>query len=106
MSVTNQVVCPQCGGINRVPWERLGDRPRCGACHRPLFEAKPITLGEAPTLAARYGIRSIPTLVAFRNGREDDRLSDALPAPQLTSWLQRQQNKKTKRPHRGALGAA
>ena len=44
---------------------------------------------EAPALAARYGIRSIPTLVAFRDGREIDRLSGALSAAQLKSWLQR-----------------
>lgn len=47
MSVTNQVVCPHCDRINRVPAEKLGDRPRCGGCHQPLFEAKPITLKEA-----------------------------------------------------------
>ncbi|MHB8743143.1 MAG: thioredoxin TrxC [Sulfuricaulis sp.] len=138
-----QVVCPHCDSINRVPAEKLGDRPRCGVCHKPLFEAKPITLNEArfqrhiaaselpivvdfwaawcgpcqsmapvfaqaaadyntrlclakvnteeaPTLAARHGIRNIPTLVVFRNGREVDRLSGMLSPPQLDAWLQRQ----------------
>jgi len=40
-----------------------------------------------PTLAARYGIRSIPTLIAFRNGREVARQSGALPLPQLVQWI-------------------
>lgn len=44
---------------------------------------------EAPALAARYGIRSIPTLVVFKNGRETDRLSGAVSPPQLTAWLKR-----------------
>jgi thioredoxin 2 len=40
-------------------------------------------------LAARYGIRSIPTLALFREGRELDRVSGALPAQQLQAWLAR-----------------
>jgi thioredoxin 2 len=39
------------------------------------------------TLAARHGIRSIPTLALFRNGRELDRVSGALPGQQLGAWL-------------------
>jgi thioredoxin 2 len=38
-------------------------------------------------LAARYGIRSIPTLALFKGGRELDRVSGALPGQQLASWL-------------------
>ncbi len=40
-----------------------------------------------PALAGRFGIRSIPTLALFRQGREIDRVSGALPAPQLKAWL-------------------
>jgi thioredoxin 2 len=39
-----------------------------------------------PQAAARLGIRSIPTLVAFRNAREIKRISGALPLPQLLAW--------------------
>lgn len=39
-----------------------------------------------PQTAARLGIRSIPTLVAFRNGREIKRISGALPLPQFLAW--------------------
>ena len=38
-------------------------------------------------IAARHGIRSIPTLAIFGNGRELDRVSGALPGPQLDDWL-------------------
>ena len=40
-----------------------------------------------PTIASRYGIRSIPTLIAFRGGREIARQSGALPLPQLVQWI-------------------
>ncbi len=43
---------------------------------------------EAPTLAQRFGIRSIPTLVLFRSGREIDRVSGAMNANQLLNWIQ------------------
>ncbi|MFA5081922.1 MAG: thioredoxin TrxC [Hydrogenophilaceae bacterium] len=39
------------------------------------------------TLAGRHNIRSIPTLALFRQGRELDRVSGALPGPQLAAWL-------------------
>ncbi len=38
-------------------------------------------------LAAQYGIRSIPTLAIFSNGREVTRLSGALDAANLKRWL-------------------
>ena len=38
-------------------------------------------------LAARYGIRSIPTLIAFRNGREVARQSGAMDLPGLLQWV-------------------
>jgi thioredoxin 2 len=30
------VVCPRCGGKNRIPRERWGGRAACGKCHAPL----------------------------------------------------------------------
>lgn len=38
-------------------------------------------------LAARFNIRSIPTLIAFRGGREIARQSGAMPHPALLQWL-------------------
>lgn len=43
-----------------------------------------------PSLAGRFGIRGIPTLVFFKHGREVDRVSGALPPPQLSAWVQQQ----------------
>ena len=75
--------------------------PWCGPCRAmaPAFEqaaarlaprvrlAKLDTEAE-PDLASRFGIRSIPTLVAFRGGREVARVSGALGAPQLIQWIE------------------
>jgi thioredoxin 2 len=42
-----------------------------------------------PQLASRFGIRSIPTLVVFRGGRELERMSGALDARRLNAWISR-----------------
>jgi len=44
----------------------------------------------APNTAARFGIRSIPTLVLFRGGREVARVSGAMPLASLEQWLTQQ----------------
>jgi thioredoxin len=41
-------------------------------------------------LSAQLGIRSIPSLILFKNGREVARQSGAFPLPQLMSWLRSQ----------------
>jgi thioredoxin 2 len=74
--------------------------PWCGPCKMfaPVFAqlagsyatrvrfAKVDTEAEQ-SLAAQYGIRSIPTLALFRDGREVARVSGALPPTQLQAWL-------------------
>jgi thioredoxin 2 len=42
---------------------------------------------EQQALGAQYGIQSIPTLIIFKNGKEVDRLSGALSADRLQSWV-------------------
>jgi thioredoxin 2 len=72
----------------------------CGPCKAfaPTFAAaakefeRRIRFGKIDTesqgpLAARFGIRSIPTLILFAEGRERARLSGALPAAELRRWL-------------------
>ena len=44
----------------------------------------------AQPVAARFGIRSIPTLILFREGREAARVSGAMDARSLSSWLSRE----------------
>jgi thioredoxin 2 len=58
------IVCPHCDGVNRVPLGRLGQGPRCGACHRPLFQAHPLAVDGTRFL--RHLERSdLPLLVDF-----------------------------------------
>ena len=75
--------------------------PWCGPCRTmaPTFAraagelepavrlAKVDTEGEQQ-LAARFNIRSIPTLAIFRNGREIARQSGAVDAATLRRWVQ------------------
>jgi thioredoxin 2 len=43
---------------------------------------------QAQGVAARYGIRSIPTMILFRGGRELARVSGALDARRIRAWLE------------------
>jgi thioredoxin 2 len=42
-----QVVCPHCSTVNRIPGERLADKPRCGKCSEALFTGTPLELTTA-----------------------------------------------------------
>lgn len=57
------VVCPHCDRTNRVPAEKLGARGRCGVCHEPLFEGRPLSITEARF--AKHSGGDIPLLVDF-----------------------------------------
>ncbi len=74
--------------------------PWCGPCLQmaPAFEkvalAMPlqaqflkVNTDEQQVLGAQYGIQSIPTLIVFKNGKEVDRMSGALDAGRLQSWV-------------------
>jgi thioredoxin 2 len=58
------VVCPQCGGVNRVPASKLGAGGRCGRCKSPLFTGRPIAVDTA-AFQAQVGRSDIPLLVDF-----------------------------------------
>ena len=56
------------------------------ATMRTLRFAK-VDTESAQQTAAQYGIRSIPTLAVFYQGRELTRQSGAMPAAQLQQWI-------------------
>lgn len=71
----------------------------CGPCRQmaPAFAAAArqleptIRLGKLDTdaeqaIASRYGIRSIPTMILFRGGREVARHSGAIPEGAIIDW--------------------
>ncbi len=75
--------------------------PWCGPCRTmaPHFERAAqqlkgrarlvkVNTEQAPGLAARMGIRAIPTVALFRNGSEAKRFAGAVDAPTLVAWLQ------------------
>ena len=72
----------------------------CGPCQMfaPVFDATAkryplkanflkVNTEEVPEIAAQYGIRSIPTIVAIKNGVEADRVMGALPEMQFAMWV-------------------
>ena len=141
MNAPLAIPCPHCGALNRVPAERLGERPNCGRCKEALFAGHPVDLTSAnfdaiagrgdlpvlvdfwapwcgpcvgfapvfvqaartfeprvrlakldteaqPQLAQRFAIRSIPTLIMLKQGREIARQSGALNATQLQQFVE------------------
>lgn len=56
----------------------------------PRVRFAKLNTDEEPEIAARFAIRSIPTLVLLRGGAEVARVSGALPASSLRQWLQGQ----------------
>ena len=140
---TTKVTCPKCNASNRLPSDRLSDKPSCGKCKKPIFSGKPmeltasnvvatVTHNEIPVLvdcwapwcgpcksfaptfekaakelepnvrlaklnteahqqvAARWKIRSIPTLILFKHGKEVARMAGAMSSSQLKQWLKQQ----------------
>lgn len=53
----------------------------------PRVQLAKVNTEQAQSLAHRYGIRSIPTLIAFKGGREVSRQSGALSAQALESYI-------------------
>jgi thioredoxin 2 len=74
--------------------------PWCGPCRmmapafaqaarqlEPAYRLAKVNTEEQQGLAARFGIRSIPTLAIFKGGREIARQSGAMDAARLTAWI-------------------
>jgi len=76
--------------------------PWCGPCRSmaPSFEEAArsfplkaqfikINTEELQQLGARFAIRSIPTVIAFKNNRIIDQFSGALSTPQIIAWVKK-----------------
>ena len=58
------VACPSDASLNRVPRAKLGQHPKCGKCHKPLFQGKAIELNAANFDA--YALKSdLPLVIDF-----------------------------------------
>jgi thioredoxin 2 len=77
--------------------------PWCGPCRvmapaleqaagdlEPDYRILKVDTEEAPALAARYNIRSIPTLMLLAGGRPVARTAGAMDAHQIVSWVRSQ----------------
>ena len=77
--------------------------PWCGPCRtmapafaqaatllEPHFRLAKVNTESVQALAARFGIRSIPTLAVFRQGREIARQAGAMDTPGLVRWIRSQ----------------
>lgn len=73
----------------------------CGPCQRfapifeeaagklePHFRLAKLDTDASPETAARLGIRSIPTLIVFKGGKEAARISGAMPLGAFVEWVQ------------------
>jgi len=64
MSDSIHVVCPSCGGINRLPNQRLGQQPKCGSCKQALFQASVLPVNGA-AFTRQLQRSDVPLLVDF-----------------------------------------
>ncbi len=77
--------------------------PWCGPCKgfaatflqaakelEPKLRLAKLNTEDHQELAGSWNIRSIPTLILFKQGKEVARMSGALPLPQLKQWLMQQ----------------
>lgn len=74
---------PWCGPCRMVApiLERLAD------AYGERLQIAKLNVDEAPEIAARFGVRSIPTLVLFQNGQPVKQLVGAQSAEAMKAWL-------------------
>jgi thioredoxin 2 len=60
---------------------------KAAAILEPQVRLAKLDTEAAQSEAAAHGIRSIPTMIIFRNGKEVARQSGAMPAGQIVQWV-------------------
>ena len=63
---------------------------RAAAELQPYVRLAKVNTEEQQGIAARYGIRSIPTLILFKGGREAARVAGAMDLQNLLGWTRQQ----------------
>jgi len=64
VSDSQHIVCPHCNAVNRIPLARLADKPNCGKCRQPLFNAHPLELN-AGNFHKHISRNEIPVVIDF-----------------------------------------
>lgn len=64
MSANYRIICDKCKAINRVLKTRLNDTPKCGKCHKRLFDGNLLELSDS-NFQQLVAAGSQPLLVMF-----------------------------------------
>ncbi|MES2625718.1 MAG: thioredoxin TrxC [Pseudomonadota bacterium] len=59
---TTTLTCAKCNTTNRIPNDRIGDKPKCGKCKEQILQGRPIELTTANVSVVLNG-NSVPVLV-------------------------------------------
>lgn len=74
---------PWCG-----PCKAMAPVFEAAACkHEPKIRFGKLNTDDYPDAAAPFGIRGIPTIIVFKNGREANRISGAMNQSQFDAWI-------------------
>ncbi len=72
--------CGPCRAVGPV-LEELSDE------YSDKFRVAKVNVDENPELASEYGIRSIPTMILFKDGKQEDSVIGALPKQNIVDFV-------------------
>ena len=72
------------------PCKMMAPQFAAAARERPGVRFLKLDSDKAQDVSARFGIRGIPTMIAFVNGTEKARTSGAMSSAQILAWLDQQ----------------